>query len=365
MLLSNVKGSAAGIVGGMKLAAALVAAMLTAATAAAQDRKWEVEVYGGGAWTTATEGKRTLPAAGAPIVTSSPIFPSREVPSFLFGDGAKLVNDVNGEFDVAARITPLDAVFAKSAGRSAASFGLRLRRSMNPYVSAEFAADFSASAVDAPDGFEDAIEVTRDSFVSAFGGLLATGPLLPALFASSSSQDAGRLRENTFTGGVNIRLDDWHWGSSYVTLGAGFASTSGTLPSANVGGGYSFRIAGEVPISESNSVTVGFERPSTYVIVLGGGISGEMTNALSFRADARVHVGPDTSRILIDTVSVNTRGTPAGFIESGTNPAIQFSNDPSTGRRSTLSAPALAGFEVFDGGTRTRILLTAGLVLRF
>ena len=74
----------------MKLAAALAAAMLMTVTAGAQDRRWEVEVYGGGAWTSATEGNRSLPAAGAPIVTSSPIFPSREVPSFLFGDGAKL-----------------------------------------------------------------------------------------------------------------------------------------------------------------------------------------------------------------------------------------------------------------------------------
>jgi hypothetical protein len=331
----------------------------------AQDRKWEIEFYGGGAWTSATEGTRNLPAAGAPIVTSSPLFPSREVPSFLFGDGAKLLNDVNTEFEVSGRIVPLDSVFARSAGRTDASFGVRLRRAVNPRVSAELAADFSPSAADAPDGFEAALEATRDSFPSAFGSLLGTGPLLPAVLSASSSQDAGRLRENTFTGGLNIRLADWQSGGTYLTVGAGFASASGTLPSADVGGGYSFKIAGEVPISESDSVTVRFERPSTYVIVFGGGFTGAMTKALAFRVDARVHAGPDTSRILIDTVSSNSGGTPAGFIESGTNPAIQFSNDPSTGRRSTLSAPALERFEVFDGGARFRTLLTAGLVVRF
>ena len=349
----------------MKVAAAFVVSLLLAAGAGAQDRKWELEVYGGGAWTSASEGTRTLPAAGAPIVTSSPIFPSREVPSFLLGDGATLLNDVNGEFDVAARITPLDAVFAKSAGRTGASFGLRLRRFLKPGVSAEFAADFSPSGADAPDGFEDAIEATRDSFSSAFGGLLATGPLLPALLNSSSSQDAGGLRENTFTGAVNIRLKEWKSGGPYVTVGAGYSAFSGTRPSANVDVGYSFRIAGEVPIAENDAVTLHFERPSTYVVVAGGGVSAALTNALSFRVDARVHFGPDTSRILVDTASTNTRGTPAGFIESGTNPSIQFSNDPSTGRRSTLSAPALERFEVFDGGTRVRTLLTAGLAFRF
>ena len=349
----------------MKSAAAFVAVMLTAAPAAAQDRKWEVEVYGGGAWTAATAGTRTLPAAGVPIVTSSPIFPSREVPSFLFGDGATLLNDVNGEFDIPARVTPLDAAFARSAGRGAASFGVRLRRVLNPRVSAEFAADFSPSAADAPDGFEAAIDETLDSFESAFGSLLSTGPLLPALFGSSASQDPGQLRESTFTGSVNVRLKQWKSGGPYLTVGAGFASISGTPPSAQLGASYSFRIAGEVPISESDSVTLRFERPSTYVVVAGGGVSAEMTNALSIRFDARVHIGPDTSRIRIDARPASTRGAPAGFIESGTNPSIQFSNEPSTGRRSTLSAPALDGFQVFDGGARTRTLVTAGLVVRF
>ena len=154
----------------MKLAAALVAAMLTAATAVAQDRKWEIEIYGGGAWTSATDGTRTLPAAGAPIVTSSPIFPSREVPSCLFGDGATLVNDVNGEFDVAARITPLDAVFASPRdGHARRHSGCGCAASLNPRVSAGIRRDGSAARRMLPTDLEDAVEATRDSFVSAFG----------------------------------------------------------------------------------------------------------------------------------------------------------------------------------------------------
>ena len=51
---------------------------------------------------TASEGSVTLPPAGAPIVTSSPIFPSRQVPSWFFGDGATLLNDVNADFGTPA-----------------------------------------------------------------------------------------------------------------------------------------------------------------------------------------------------------------------------------------------------------------------
>ena len=46
------------------------------------------------------------------IATSSPLFPSRQVSSWLFGDGAALLNDVAAEFGLTERISPLDAVLA-------------------------------------------------------------------------------------------------------------------------------------------------------------------------------------------------------------------------------------------------------------
>ncbi len=65
----------------------------------------------------------------------------------------------------------------------------------------------------------------------------------------------------------------------------------------------------------------------------------------------------------IDTVAT---GTPADFIESFTNPSVQFSNNASTGRQSTLSGDALDHVNV-AGGTRlqTRALVTLGIALRF
>ena len=79
-----------------------------AAGAALGDRSlWRVHRGRGGG-----QGTRTLPPAGPPIVTSSPIFPSRAVPSWFFGDGASLLNAVNAEFDLAAQVTPLDPAFA-------------------------------------------------------------------------------------------------------------------------------------------------------------------------------------------------------------------------------------------------------------
>src|SRR3954469_14569009 len=80
--------------------------------AAQQDPRWEIEAYGGiVAAPSSSGGSRTLPGAGPSIVTSAPIFPSREVPSWFFGDGASLLNGVNTDFGLAGRIVPLDAAF--------------------------------------------------------------------------------------------------------------------------------------------------------------------------------------------------------------------------------------------------------------
>ena len=60
-----------------------------------------------------------------------------------------------------------------------------------------------------------------------------------------------------------------------------------------------------------------------------------------------------------------TPGSPAGFIESFTYPSIQFSNNPSTGRVSSLGAPGLSGFSALTGGVQLHGLVVIGLYARF
>ena len=59
-------------------------------------------------------------------------------------------------------------------------------------------------------------------------------------------------------------------------------------------------------------------------------------------------------------------GTPEGCIESFTTPAIQFSNNRTTGRESSLTGAPLQGFKAFStAGLQTRYIITAGLFVRF
>jgi hypothetical protein len=332
----------------------------------AQERRWEVEVYAGAvAARTASDGKQTLPPAGRPIVTSSPFAPSREVPSWFFGDGATLVNDVNEELGGASAIATLDPVFAAVKGSRTAVLGARLRRSLSPGTTLEFSVDSLGSASIAPD-LAAAVESARASFGDTFTELLRSGPFtsLAVDAAAEVAGEGGRL-EFAITGGFNSDVGRLGPLTPYLTFGGGILTGSGAVPSAELSGRYRFSILGQVPIDETDRVRIDFTRSLTFTAVVGGGVRRDISPAWAFRVDARAFIGPDSTEIRVTADPVVERGSPPGFVESGTNPAIQFSNDTTTGRRSSLGPPMLDNVKVFSGGIRTRTIVTFAIARRF
>jgi len=346
--------------------AATLAALAFSFPAAAQDRRWEVEFLGGGVVSApASAGSVSLPAPGAALVTSSPIYPAREVPSWLFGDGASLLNDVNAQFGTTTRLTPLDSLLRTPDTGATAILGVRVRHYMSPRTSLEFGVETTPSAPKAADDLAAAVEATRSMFTTAFAGLLGSGPFSAIAIDATAATDPGAYRETSATAAFNVHWRSAHALRPYATAGGGILFGSGALPSAQLAASYRFSILGEVPIVETDDVQLRVERPASFVIVLGGGIAHALSEAWAVNVDARALFGPDRTRIAFDAAPATTRGNPAGFIESFTNPAIQFSNDPATGRRSTLSAPALHDVEVYSGGTRGRIVISVGVSRRF
>ena len=343
---------------------ALACALVT--PAAAQDRRWEIEAYGGFvAGQASSGGSRTLPDAGPPIATSSPIFPSREVPSWLFGDGSSLLNAVNAEFELDGRVTPLDAAFAAPDSPRSANFGARLRRHLSSRWSLEVGFDATAGAAIDADALSAAAQATRDSFVAAMGNLLATGPFTALAIDADVTSAAGSRRETAITVALNRQFGSWGAFAPYATFGGGVTVGSGTQPSVAIDAGYRFRVLDEVPIDESDRVTVRYDSATAFVVVLGGGVYRAFSDRWGLRIDARVLIGPDPTRVSVDAAPSVAGGTPAGFVESFSSPAVQFSNDPSIGRVSSLSGPGLDDFEAFKGGTRARTLITVGVTRRF
>src|SRR5439155_15657393 len=97
-------------------AAVMVPVVLMAAPAHAQQAsgKWEIEFHaGGGPVSNPTDATANLPVAGPPFTTVVATT-SRRTPSWYFGDGAVLLNQVNAALGLSPRITPLDSVFKSS-----------------------------------------------------------------------------------------------------------------------------------------------------------------------------------------------------------------------------------------------------------
>jgi hypothetical protein len=332
--------------------------------------RWEIDAHGGLAWLRLPgDGSLALPEPGPPIVTSSPIFPSRRVPSWLFGDGATLLNGVNAAFGLSDRVTPLDAALASprlDAGTDAA-FGVRLSRDLGARYAVEIGLDVIPGSSALGDDLVSALETTRASFESAMGALVATGPFAdPVVSASLATTGGGAGRDVFATASVEYRWPARRSLAPYVLLGGGLWAHAGVLPSASLEAGYRFDVAGEVPIDERDRVAIRVDRDPALAGVVGGGVRQQMSDRWGLKIDARVFLARGSQRLLLDASPEIARGAPAGFIESFTSPSIQFSNDPSTGRDSSLGGPTLQDFEAFTAsGLQTRLLVTVGVFVRF
>jgi hypothetical protein len=349
---------------------AVVIAVALATPAFAQTPRpgWTVEFYGGlTAGRVTAGGTVALPDPGAPIATSSPIFPSWHVPSWFFGDGAAFLNNVAGEFDVTERVVPLDAALGRSGVRAAGAVaaGIRLRRPIQGAWSLEIAADVMPVSARIADDLESAIDTARQSFESAMAAVLATGPFTGVSVSTMSATSSGSSRDLVLTAALEETLAPIGAFTPYVVMGGGLSIHAGTAPSVTVTGRYEFLIADEVPIRETDTIVLRARQKTSVVLVAGGGIRRALSGRWGLSIDARAFIGPDPARLTIDASPVAETRTPAGFVESFTYPNLQFSNNASTGRVSTLGGPGLSGFEAFAGGWQTRVRVTVGIFTRF
>ncbi len=337
-------------------------------TGAAAAPRWELEGYGGlSLGRFSSGGETTLPAAGAPITTSSPVFPSWSVPTWFIGDGAAFLNNVAAEFGLSNRLTPFDEwlrpLELKDAGHFVA--GARLTRQIRAPWSVEIAVELSAQSAGISDQLRDALETTASTFQATFSELLSTGPFTAPVVNSGVAAEGGTARDVAITVALGRPLRPFGSFTPYVLAGGGIILPAGDAATADVSGRYRFQIAGSAPVDETDVLTVHYRGRVAFAAVAGGGVRRPISERWGIRIDARMLVGPATTTVEVDSAPASMTGTPAGFIESFTYPNLQFSNNASTGRRSTLGPPALAGVDVFPGGWSLRGRVTVGVYVRF
>jgi hypothetical protein len=361
----------------MKRSLVLLAVVLTATPAFAQTTpapRWEVEGYGGlSLFDLPKGGTAALPPAGPPLTTSGPTTPTRRVPTWFLGDGANLLNAVNTEFGIPARIAPLDDALASLGlqGTNSPAAGIRVRRGLTPRLALEVTADVLPGSRELSSEMRTAVEDARASFDTAFTALFA-GTFFTAVSVDATAELANPSSRELATT-VAVRWTPWESATRaiapYLTLGAGLVHQIGDLPSVTMTGKYSFRVQGAepaaVPFSETDVLHLRYEQGSAAVAVAGAGLRGRLNERLALTLDGRVLLGPQTLTLRLSSDPDVATGTPQGFLESGTTPSIQFSNSANTGRESSLSGD-LTGFKAFStSGTQMRYMVTAGMAIRF
>jgi len=345
-----------------------VAVSPAAAQTSSSSRKWQVEGFAGlSLFDLPTDGTSALPPAGAPLTTSGPTNPSRRVSTWFLGDGSALLNGVNAEFGVVSRIAPLDSALATLGltGANASAFGLRVRRSLTDHLTIEFSADMMPGSRELSPALLDAVELSRVSFVTAFSGLLAAGPFNnPVVNATTSvSSRSSRDVATTIAAQWTFKAGSMQ---PYVSLGGGLVHKMGDLPAVTLTGTYRFSILNTVPINESDTLRLRYDQGTALVGLVGAGVRRSLTDRLGFSLDGRLLLGQQTLTLRLDSTPTVTNGTPEGFVESFSTPAIQFSNNRNTGRESSLTGEPLNGFKAFTtDGLQTRYIISAGVFIRF
>jgi hypothetical protein len=329
--------------------------------------KWELEMYGGvSLGRLSSGGSVELPGPGAPIATSSPIYPSWRVPTWFLGDGAAFLNRVAEQLAVGARISPLDAALGPAALNDAGhfAFGARVRHPLRGRFSIEGGMDVLLGSGHVTQELAAATAAARASFETTFGQILATGPFTGITVSATGSPRDGSTREIALTGALVTDFAPWGGFSPFVVTGGGVLMHAGDAPAIQLEGRYRALIDGVAPIDETDRLTVEYGDRTTLVAVVGGGVHRTLSPRWGLRIDARVLLGPRTTRVALDADPNVATSAPAGVIQTFTYPSLQLSNNPFTTRESTLSG-ALDGFDAFQGGWQTRFRLTAGLVVRF
>lgn len=351
---------------------------------AATGGRWEIEIHGGGAVeSNPTGGTASQPPAGESFTTFTGR-PSRRASSWYFGDGALLMNQIIASFvgsTATGRITPLDVVLNRAAAtrNNDVSLGFRVARAITPRLTAEFNLDAPSGPLKLTDELIAGVEASRASFIptwdertgliSTGGGFVFTNPSVSS--ASTITDEQGRRIFST--GALTVNFPTGGRLTPYATIGAGVVSNIGDAPSVTLVGNYRFTSLNafgpsSFPVNETDTIEIRLVPANNhpFVTVFGGGARIAGSPRWGVRADIRAYVSKNTFDVLVDATPQVATSIPAGFIASTTAVGIQFSNNPSTGRQSTLSGPAIDGFKTFSSsGTAMHVSISGGYFFRF
>jgi hypothetical protein len=362
------------LAGGLALSAVLIvpaAARAQQSQPPATDPVWTVSVHMGSVFGQAPGGGDAI--GGFPVgqtFTTAPGFPTRVNPSWFFGDGARLFNEVQAQFaerfdEHFPRIEPIDDLLRSArVHRRGAGFGVRIGRRLTPRMAVEFELDRGVGSLRPQSSVDEAMEAARVGFEQAFSGLIALVPAsLTSVSATSTRVDADSGR-TAIGASMRFVLRRTPRLETHASAGLAWLISGDSESEVRLRGSYRFRILGSLQIDETDEIAIRFaDRDRTTAAIVGGGVLYNLSRHYALRADARLLLsGSGMTTSVEATPRRNTIGSGVA-LPSQTDPSIQFSslvNIPSSlgGGRQTLTTFTASGVEV-------GLHVTAGIAFRF
>src|SRR5262245_53637547 len=191
---------------------------------------WQIDGHIGVMPSPTTSGTSALP----PSLGPTPQGFSRIVPSWYFGDGALLANEVAQAIVTAPppKMTPLDPVLtnASAAWQRGADLGFRVGHSASRYALVEFALDRDQAHMALANDAVAAIEATRASFEGYFSSILARNTNATNISTNSTATVVNNTGHQILTtGDVAVNVGTFAGFTPYFTVGAGLLLPLGDL----------------------------------------------------------------------------------------------------------------------------------------
>jgi hypothetical protein len=342
------------------------------ASQAIAGQRWEVEVHGGALVSSnPTGGTSLLPAPGTDIPLSGGTIVTRRVPSWFFGDGAAILNQILGPRSP-VKITPLDSILQSSIveRQSGVSYGVRADGPLTPRFSVEFALDGSQTPLALRSSQKAAVSASQTSFLATWNQLLDGLARGGEVVTTDATLDGKRGHQIVTSGALLINLRSSTTFTPYIAAGIGYIAARGGAPAITVVGNYDFSlppapIGPLFHINETDTVKIQSVAENTVTAVFGGGVKYALGDRWGVRADLRDYVHRNVIRTTVTTNPQNATPGPGvvNFFPSLNAPAIVFSATPLS--LSTLST-TLNDVQTFKGhGGVNQINVSAGVYWRF
>jgi len=307
------------------------------------------------------QGTASLPPQGDQFVFSGGS--GRFVPSWFFGDGAKIVTANNAFNSLTGGIASLDSVLTSPSARVGGGFfwGVSLTRWFTHRWAVVGRVDMISKPFDLNASTLSAASSSAGAFRNAFDQLLSLQSSQRFVEATSTVMESGAR----ISASVDLQFSAGRIASfrPYLIAGVGMVGQASPSATLTMKGRYEFIRLG-VPFNETDTLSVRYKSANSAAIRFGGGVTRNIGRHYGVRAGVLIQSEPNKFHISIDSSPTLVAGSPTGIaVVPGGTSSIRFSTVPGT--VSSLSG-TLTGFETFVGhGWKTNVSFDGGIFFRF